>query len=349
MAAVHAALGFAAIELPPGPTLADGLLLQALFDAGAVYAYAGPGRLFDAPLANAAAHRQEELIGARQAEARQATAGAGRAAATGAYVGLATRNTTDAENSHDSCVIAGLKSVLHRLREDQSDQEDLPPVADIVAYCVANGDRLSGGDHGKVADVLDVIGRAQQGERVYALGATDEECLRRVWLRSSDPRNDQAVMRQALFDALADAWEPGAMRHIVCVNGRVGRILGSLAVVDWDSQNSNVQRLETIRNDVLDRALRTVHVVADYVAKDEAADPALRAAARASLAATPDELERHQRDTTAEAEAQLTDKTRAAVGKMVDAYVANLRNTTPGILPDQIAASIRADAVAAVV
>ncbi|NBQ44183.1 MAG: hypothetical protein EBU23_17405 [Mycobacteriaceae bacterium] len=168
----------------------------------------------------------------------------------------------------------------------------------MIADIRRDGAKLSEGRPALVDDAVAVAERTRRGEKVLAIGATDEECLRRVWRRADDFRNaaTRGQIRQAVFDALADAWEPGQFgglggggRHIVCVNGRTTRILAALVLLDWDQRNWGVKTLEQFKNDVFARAAAVIA----RVAKEAAAGPdaGLRAAAAAWQATTPAALE----------------------------------------------------------
>jgi hypothetical protein len=304
----------------------------------------------DRGLATTAHRTHERTIGERQAAARATAAaqGGGRQAAVGAYVALATENTNDPQNSHDSGVLACMRAVVGRLRADQGGEETLPTVDAIITALQEQGPALSDGRPHLVADAVQAAQRTKNGERVVAVGATDAECLRRVWHRASDPRNSAAAapIRQAVFDALVDCHEEGVLtRHIVCVNGRTSRLLSALVLLDWDQRNWELKKLEQFKNDIFERAAAVVAAEARRAAAS--ADPAVSAAGKAHLATTAAELA--AAGATDAASDALAAAMRAAIASMVDGYVADLEASgMRGALPDYQIAAIKTDAQAAV-
>ena len=254
----------------------------------------------------------------------------------------ATAHTDDPQNTHDTGVLASLRGVVERLRAEQG---ALPTLDEVIADIRRDGPKLSNGRPHLVEDAIAVAERTRRGERVVALGATDEECLRRVWRRADDPRNAavRGDLRQAVFDALVDSWEPGAdggVRHIVCVNGRSTRLLASLVLLDFDKQNWSVKSLEQFKNDAFARAAAAIAETAAAAAAG--ADPDLRAAAAAYSATTPAALA--AAGASDAASERLADQMRDAVGAAVDA----LARETGISLPAPVLAGVRAEAQAAV-
>jgi hypothetical protein len=319
--------------------LVEHLLVEQLF--------AGLGGV-DAELAGEASQRRAELVRERREAASAAGAGAPAAAAE-AYVGLATQHTDDEQNTHDTGVLACLKAVVSRLRGDQP-LAALPEPGRVAAEIRAQGAELSEGRAHRLADVEAVIARVARGERVVALGASDAECLGRVWLRASDPRNAEVAdsLRRAVFDALYDCWEEGlGGRHIVCVNGRTARILGALALLDWDRRNWEVKKLEQFKNDVYARA---AGVIAAEAARAAASgDPAAQSAGRLYLAKTPAEAAAAGPVPAAAAEA-LAERMRAAIAAMVVDYVREVEEGlgVQGAIPPYLVAAVTEEAQAAV-
>lgn len=305
----------------------------------------------DAGLVGLADVAREQTVRQRRGEAQAAAAahGGGRRAATAAYVRLAQQQTNDPQNTHDPGVLACLRAVVARLRADQGPVENLPTVDAIIAEIRKRGDGLSEGRPRLIKDAVEVAERAKAGENVMGLGATDGECLRRVWARADDPRNaaNAGSLRQAVFDALCDCWEDGmAIRHIVCVNGRTTRFLAALVLLDWDERNWALKKLEQFKNDVFERAAAVI----DAEARAAAADPdaGRRAAGRAYLAATPAEAAAAGA-VPPEAAAALAATMRAAIARMVADYLAALEASgVRDAIPSYQVEAVVAEAQAAV-
>jgi hypothetical protein len=305
----------------------------------------------DQTLAATAAQRREDLVRERRAAAKAAVADQGgvRGAGVAAYVELATQNTDDPQNTHDTGVLACLKAIVERLRADQAGAE-LPSPDAVAAEIRDRAAELSEGRAHRVADVEAVIARTRAGERVVAIGATDAECLGRVWLRAADPRNVavRGQLRRAVFDALYDCWEDGIVgRKIVCVNGRTSRILAALILLDWDTRNWEVKKLEQFKNDIFAKAATVIAAEAATAAASD--DPEMRRAGRLHLARTTAELSAVGDVSDAVAE-RLAGRMRDAIGAMVDAHVRELEDGlgVKGAIPAYLVAAVAAEAQAAV-
>jgi hypothetical protein len=312
----------------------------------------GPPFIIDQPLANRVGQLREEVVETRRTVAREAAAeqGGARGAAVDAYVTLATQNTNDLQNSHDTGVLACLKAVVARLRADQGSLSALPTVDKVIADIQQVGDALSEGRPPLVADAVAVAERTKAGNRVIALDVSDEECLRRVWHRADDPRNSvtRAQIRQAVFDNLVDAWEEGiGGRNIACVNGRTTRILSALVLLDWDKRNWDVKRLEQFKNDIFDRAHAVIMSEAAAAAASD--DPDRQKAGKLYLAKTAEAL-RAVGPVPDSVTERLAQEMRDAISRMVDSYVDELENDlgAKGAIPGPQIEMTKMEAMAAV-
>jgi len=308
--------------------------------------------MVDQPLAQSAADRRAEKVSAQRTAARDAAKeqGGARGVAVDAYVGLATQHTDDPQNAHDPGVLACFRGIVARLRKDQ-DGQTLPTTDEITSDIVARGADLSEGRAHRVKDVLEVVERTKKEERVVAIGATDKECLQRVWLRCSDPRNVAVrnQLRQAIFDALYDAWEEGIdKRKIMCVNGRTTRILSSLVLIDWDTRNWEVKKLEQFKNDIYARAAAVIRSEAEKAA--QSSDPGLQKAGQSYLVTSEEDIEAVN-DVPEQAEEALANTMREAIREMVDAHISELENEhgIKNAIPTYMVDAVKEEAVAAVV
>ena len=159
--------------------------------------------------------------------------------------------------------------------------------------------------------------------------------------RSTTPNaGNKWALRQALFDALVDCWERGIGEDALqCVDGRIARIVSSLALLDWDERNWGVLRVEERRNEVFARAQRAIRAAAEEAAALPADNP-LHAAGKAFLATNPAELAAAGEVDPA-AEAEFVAATRARIGRVVDAYAGGRGGL-------HVAAGLKTEAMAAV-
>lgn len=298
--------------------------------------------VIDEPLLNHTTHAHENLIRERRANANTTISPVIR---TENYINLATQNTNDLQNSHDTGVLACLKNIVDRLRVDQHDLI-LPSIDEVLAEIKIRKTALSGGRNHRMIDVEAVIDRIRLNERVVAVGATDSECLCRIWLRSTDPRNlvERDNLHQAIFDALYDCWEESIEdRKIVCVNGRTTRILSSLILLDWDHKNWIIKKFEQFKNDIYVKASEVILQCAKLASESDDSD--IQGAGRIYLAKTNEEMAEIGNVSEKHID-QLADQMRAEINLMVDTYVneLNIKNAIPVYMIE----CIKKDAQAAV-
>ncbi len=318
----------------------------------------GPGEnivWLDVPLVRTALTRRDDVIEERQQAAANTSPAPGARAEQ--YIALATEHTNDGQNVHDSSVNAYLRKILANLRGNRGDGGGpLPSLDTVWAEIVENGLVFSADPRGSprpelVEQALEVVDAARRGETNVAIGATDEEVLRRVWARADDPRNaeNREKLRQAVFDALVDSWKhpPGPMGSgVQCVNGRTARVLGALSLLDWDKENWDVKRLEQLKNDVF--AMTRALIDAKAAEAAASSEPGLRAVGRAFLAKTPQELVQAG-PASPEDEAAFKEQLRVAIEKMVDDFAQERNRATPGAIPDYMVQPIKIEAMSAVI
>jgi hypothetical protein len=307
----------------------------------------------DFPLAVATAQRREDLVRERQATAAQVAAaeGGARGAAVDTYVEMAAQHTDDPQNSHDPGALACLRAVLTRLQADQAGQKYPDPDA-VAADIRSNGGLLSGGRPALLADALAVVNETKKGGSIMSLGgATDAECLGRVWLRADDRRNAAArgKIRQAVFDALVDCWETKSYgRMIACSTGRSTRFLSALVLLDFDERNWTVKKLEQFKNDIFELARGVIASEAEKASRSEDVDR--RKAGELYLARTAAEVTALG-DVPDSAVSDLENTFRDAINKAIDDYVSALSREMNGAepIPPHMVESTRKEALAAII
>ena len=251
----------------------------------------------DSEMAGLARERRLSSIQSRRAAAGEIARGGGQGARAEIFLDLSRRNTSDPQNSHDPSVNASKRAIIARLRAAQGPHERLPSlgqIAEEIRRGSFSRDPLTARARPALTEkAVAVVRRAHNGERSASAQATDEEVLRRVWARADDPRNakQRDLMRQAVYDALVDSWERGGVggEEIQCVDGRISRMVGSLTLLDWDTQNWEMRRLEQYKNDLFALAGRVIQAAARRAAEQDA-DEGLQKVGRSFLATSPAEL-----------------------------------------------------------
>lgn len=193
---------------------------------------------------------QENII-----ENRRETAAANarnRREFTEQYTERAIENTEDPQNVHDSKVNQDLRTTLERLK--QQAPRGISPTQSITEarnYINAN---FIGTKQDKAMRVLNMIA---QGNRITSLGSKEDEVFMYTWERSNHPNNEeqQDIIRNAIVDSLIDCFEHGNM---VCINGRCGRVLASLATIDFDDNVGAVNTFENYKNEIFREANKII-------------------------------------------------------------------------------------------
>jgi hypothetical protein len=154
--------------------------------------------------------------------------------------------TSDAQNVHDSSVNSDLRETLRKLKNTS------PPITDTSKYISAAEKYIN--EHDDISDTkaraaLRTLDMIKRGEQIGTFGDSEDRIFSYTWERSNHPRNAEkaALMRDAVVDALANSFEGGSQ---VCINGRAGRVLGSLATLDFDPSLGEVMTFEAYRNQI---------------------------------------------------------------------------------------------------
>lgn len=299
-------------------------------------------QIMDTELQHAAEDARDNLINRRQAVSR--TNAPTRASAAETYFSMASAATNDLQNSHDSSVSACLSAIVDRLRSEQGN-EPLPSIHTITAELQSYGPAW------KIRDAMQVIEKTKEGNRIVSLNLTDDECLRRIWARTSHPKNASSKenMRQAVFDALADCWEVGlGGRHIVCINGRISRLLSSLVLLDFDERNWEIRRLEEFKSDIFNLTKNVLTETAKNVASNSV-DVEKQKAAKSYLASTTAELESIG-EISDQAMASLNKDMEKNVITKIDEYILSLNHKMGAteVIPARLIESVKKEAVAAI-
>jgi hypothetical protein len=189
-----------------------------------------------------------------------------RSAAIDKCFNTAIKYTNDSQNVHDSKVNKDLHMALVALKET-APAELSPPAAIEEARAYIRAKRPTIGAE-SAANALQVLDRISGGETIGTFGDTEDRIFAYTWERCKHPRNveNAELMREAIVTALAECIEKGSQ---VCINGRCGRILNSLVMLDFDRdvaagamtfeayKNQIYQDTNTIVNEAIDRAVNS--------------------------------------------------------------------------------------------
>ena len=149
------------------------------------------------------------------------------------------------QNVHDNAINATMYQIIKRISDDNT--EALPTKEQISA---------------EIADPIakNVIKAFNNENTVSALGGmTDLEVLQLVYLRCCNPKNDKKTMITALSDNLKNCVENG---NIVCVTGRVARVISTLILLDFDENNWNMKLVDDYKEEILNKTKNIIQEVA---------------------------------------------------------------------------------------
>lgn len=199
-----------------------------------------------------------------------------RKAAVEAYFDQSVQYTNDQQNVHDSKVSSDLRETLARLKASGENVPTDAAFTQIERYLRGEFARAHPDKAGRALVSLE---KARAGEYISTFNDREDEILARVWARAGDRRNadNESNIREAVALALADSATTGG--STVCINGRVGRVLGSLATLDYDPTVGSAMTFEAYRNQIFQE---TKDIIAQEIeAGKRSSDADIRAAAEA--------------------------------------------------------------------
>lgn len=167
---------------------------------------------------------------------RQLRSRAGRATVSSKYLRDSVHYESDRQNAHDSQVNADLRATFAIIAD---------PLCDKRAAIDEIRARLPQGGAARTA-----LEKIALGGFISALNTSEDYVLACVWNRAAHPENaDNAEnIRAAIIRALGECIEGTGM---VCANGRVSRIIGSLAALDFNSRVGNIGSYQMYKNEII--------------------------------------------------------------------------------------------------
>jgi len=174
---------------------------------------------------------------------------------------LETHNT-DPQNVHDSAVNVGLRDTLATLRSTTKIR-DFDKCSEELRQYISDNHR----DSAKGQRALSALETISAGNFNSSIGANESEVFATVWSRADENTNTEQI-REAVVDAMNDFYERGSANP-VCINGRCGRLIGSLATLDRDPTVGAVQTLEQHRNDIMSQVSAALQREIDIASRSE--------------------------------------------------------------------------------
>jgi hypothetical protein len=154
---------------------------------------------------------------------------------------------SDPQNTHDSSVGRDLRDTLQRIDSTYTGRVDT--LRELTGVIETHPRRSH------AARTVSTIMKSNANLITY--GMTEMQILDRVWERSYASGNEGACadMQNAVVTALADCVENDV---VTCANGRAARILGSLALLDYDPAVGTAQTTEAYKNEIYGEVRRSL-------------------------------------------------------------------------------------------
>ena len=158
--------------------------------------------------------------------------------------------SNDNQNVHDTNVNNDIKSIYESIvqtnQEDAQDPDQLPiyPINDYVNKNPFNFDQ------GKLNKIQNALSAMRNNKyRVQPMNVREEDILNQTWIRihSPDNKDNHENLKLAFFNGLEDCTENN---HLVCSNGRIARVVGSLSILD----KFELRTKEMLRNAIYAKA-----------------------------------------------------------------------------------------------
>jgi hypothetical protein len=167
------------------------------------------------------------------------------------YTNISKTYTNDTQNVHDHTVNTGVINTYSIIKKERCQNFQAETFDDILR-------ELS--SHTKSSEIIPVMSLMSNGLEIINLREREDVILTNIWNRAYHPNNAGQVdnIHEAIADALADCNLNGS---IVCGSGRVNRIIGSLATLDYNPTVGNISTGESYKNEAFDLVTRSLNGV----------------------------------------------------------------------------------------
>ncbi len=237
--------GLGALLPPPDEDMEVAYMIHQMIDVG-VIDRPRMEEVHNADMATRLAHVQQDS--------------SGRAETTARFLDVSQKYTSAAQNVHDSAVNSDLRETLAIIEQDTPNMGVRAAILEAQAALGKIEDPL------KRAKGVATLREIAKGYTCGTFEGRDEASIfAAVWSRCDHLANagNKHLMREAIIDALVDAVEktpvakgkPPNVRYIcdpVCINGRIGRVVNSLTLLDFDPRVGSAMTFEAYRNQVLE-------------------------------------------------------------------------------------------------
>jgi hypothetical protein len=173
----------------------------------------------------------------------------------------------DPQNVHESQVNNDLARIYNQIKDRNTSESvlfrdemnDAQTLVDIRNYMTTRD--WSNDQHRQRA--LQTLDKVTEGNWVSKLNARESDVLTEVWRRMNSSQNEdnRDNLRDSLMDSLSDCVETGynGQDYQVCASGRMGRVLGSLTLLDSDQRIAEpIKTAEILRNEIFAKSYQII-------------------------------------------------------------------------------------------
>ena len=160
--------------------------------------------------------------------------------------------TSDPQNVHDSSVNMNLRDTINRIK--YTCPTHITPNHSINETTAFAKSYATGNKYDKVIKALNVI---KDNGYNSTLNENEANIFMYVWERSKLPENEKnaTLMKEAMIDALVDCNDTNGL---VCMNGRCGRLISALTLLDYDEETGKTFTTQMIRNKIFDEVNKMI-------------------------------------------------------------------------------------------
>jgi hypothetical protein len=191
------------------------------------------------------------------------------------YLGDSLTHTSDPQNVHDSKVNHDLRATLDKIRlPNVTNQKIDTVITQLTEYTRTIDIDEKAKNHAMMT--LEII---KSNAVILTFNDTEGNILYYVWQRACHPANAKNIdlIKRALVIALAECIDEN--EKPLCINGRCGRMLSSLVLLDFDDSVGKAQTYEGYKNQIFDETRRLINDAVEMAKQSD--DPKMRAVAMA--------------------------------------------------------------------
>jgi hypothetical protein len=203
---------------------------------------------------------------AQQRLSEAAEASNTRAETISKFLDKSIKYTNDGQNVHDREVNNDLRAVLDIVKETYpTNCTPAASIAEAQKY-ISTVDKTSK----RGINAMITLSKISDGNPISTYEEREDQIFSYVWERQKLAENarNAGLMRDAIVDALADSIENG---DLTCINGRCGRVLNSLATLDYRPELSGAMTSEAYRNQIYEEVKQIIDLsISDALASADA-------------------------------------------------------------------------------